>query len=235
MIYNVNAKVKVYEKPYFRKNSKGKKEKVYSIQKSIIIPKDSIFTNGEAVVILKPEDFKTLNNPNEDVFKLKSYNDKLTNEVETLKKSIIEFQDNISSISSERDIATNEVETLRNSLNELNKDYKLLLEQENIKTNKISTLNSELKEIKGKQKNNTEILKFILALSDEAVKNAIHYTKEDTVNLSNDFLNNCNFWSRIKGINIPSPEIPEDNIKDRSMKNLYEKIENKINANNLLE
>ena len=215
----VNAKVKVYDKTYKRKNKNGKETTVKTVQNTITLPKEIPFKHNEEVFILSQAAYDNIminiskkDNPNADV------RNNLENELKSKNELIAEYESRIDKLTSELDSKSANIENLNTAILQLNDDLRNSNHTKDVLNANLNENLIEMAALEEKVKKNKDIIKILTSYYESLLNESITVTSNRLISEVNKELANTNFIQRLRGLtitnepNINKKEITEDAI-----------------------
>lgn len=214
----VNAKVKVYDKTYKRKNKNGKESTVKTVQNTITLPKEIPFKHNEDVIILSLDSYNELisskNNADNDGISIADYESRI-NELESELSSKVELMENFN-----------------NTIQSLSEDLRNANHQKDVANANLNETLIEMATLEEKVNKNKDIIKILSSYYESLMNESLTVHQNMLIAEVNKELKKTNFIQRLRGLTITQePNINKKEITEEAIS----KLNNVIQEHQLLE
>ena len=227
----VNAKVKVYDKTYKRKNKNGKESTVKTVQNTITLPKEIPFKHNEDVIILSQVAYEKLisskNNADDG-----HIIDDLEKELQSKAELIASYEARINALESEVNSNYANMENFNATIQSLTEDLRNANHSKDVANANLNETLIEMAALEKKVDKNKDIIKILSSYYESLLNESLTVHQNMLISEVNKELEQTNFWQRLKGLKITSePKIE----KEKITKEAITKLNNVIQEQHLLE
>ena len=227
----VNAKVKVYDKTYKRKNKNGREYTAKTVQNTITLPKQIPFKHNEDVIILSKAAYEILISSKNNADNGNNI-DVLEKELQSKSELIASYETRINELESEVTSNAANMENFNVTIQSLTEDLRNANHTKDVLNANLNETLIEMAALEEKHNKNKDIIKMLTSYYESLLNESLTVHQKMLIAEVNKELKKTNFIQRLKGLTITS----EPNIeKEQITKEAITKLNNVIQEQHLLE